>query len=114
MLQTTDSTFIHDVMNANIPVLVDFWAEWCGPCKLMTPVLEQLERKLEGHVRIVKLDVDANPESTQAYGVRSIPTLMMFNKKESIFQMVGTVDKQLILEKLKFYNIYPPPTEIPL
>jgi len=114
MLQTTDSTFIHDVMNANIPVLVDFWAEWCGPCKLMTPVLEQLERKLEGHVRIVKLDVDANPESTQAYGVRSIPTLMMFNKKESIFQMVGAVDKQLILDKLKFHNIYPPPSEIPM
>ena len=114
MYNTTDYTFIHDVMNSPIPVIVDFWAEWCAPCKMIAPILEQLETELEGHVKIVKLDTDSNPESPKAYGIRSIPTLLIFNKGELLGQIVGAVNRQLILEKLAHHKLYPPPSEVPI
>jgi len=114
MHNTTDATFIHDVMNADRPVVVDFWAEWCGPCKVLSPTLGILEKELGHHVRFYKLDIDANPETPKAYGVKSIPTLIVFRDKEIVFRTVGVVAKELILSKMSFHGVYPPATEIPI
>ena len=114
MYNTTDASFVHDVLNAPVPVLGDFWADWCGPCKVLAPTLEQLDSELEGHVSIAKVDTDANPELPKAYGIRSIPTVILFHKGEVLAQIVGAVNKQLILDKLAHYNLYPPPSEVPI
>ena len=114
MYNTTDATFVHDVLNDSLPVLVDFWADWCGPCKVLAPTLERLDVELEGHVNIVKVDTDANPELPKAYHIRSIPTVLIFNKGEVVDQLVGAVSKQLILDKLAHHKLYPPPSEVPI
>ena len=114
MHNTTDATFIHDVMNANRPVVVDFWADWCGPCKVLAPTLGVLERELGHHVRFVKLDIDDNPEPAKAYNVKSITTLIVCRDKLEICRMVGVVSKEFILSNLKDHGIYPPATEIPM
>lgn len=75
---TNEANFQKDVLESPIPVLVDFWADWCQPCKAMVPVLEAVAAKYEGHVRVMKVDMDAHPELGVAYGVRSLPTLMLF------------------------------------
>ena len=114
MYDTTDSTFVHDVLNAPVPVLVDFWADWCAPCKMIAPILEQLDSELEGSVNIVKVDTEANPELHKDYNIRSIPTLLIFNKGEVLGQIIGAVDKQLILDKLAHHKLYPPISEVPI
>lgn len=114
MVNTTDSTFVHDVLNSSVPVLVDFWAEWCGPCKMIAPILEELDSELEGYVSIAKVDTDANPELPKAYNIRSIPTILLFSEGEVVGQIVGAVSKQLILDKLAFHKMYPPLSEVPI
>ena len=94
--------------------MVDFWADWCGPCKVLAPTLGVLERELGHHVRFVKLDIDDNPETAKAYNVKSIPTLIVFRDKLEICRMVGVVSKEFILSNLKDHGIYPPATEIPM
>jgi thioredoxin 1 len=98
--QTTDANFAADVLQSELPVLVDFWAEWCGPCKMLMPTLEELAPTLAGKVKIVKVNIDANPQVPAQFGVRSIPTLVLFNKGEAISTKVGVMTKTKLTEWL--------------
>jgi len=91
--KVTDSTFQADVLDSAEPVVVDFWAEWCGPCKTIAPALEEIGRELEGRVKIVKLNVDENHQTAAKYGIRSIPTLLMFKNGELAATQVGAAPK---------------------
>lgn len=94
-LEITDSNF-NDVISKNKTVLVDFWAEWCGPCRMISPVIEELANEYEGKVIIGKLDVDSNQESSVKYGVRSIPTILTFKDGEIVDKQVGAVSKETL------------------
>lgn len=85
----TDETFNNEVLNSDMPVIVDFWATWCGPCKMLAPVMDQLSVNLNGKVKVVKLDVDKNPITSMSYDVSSIPTLVVFDKGKSVNKMIG-------------------------
>jgi thioredoxin 1 len=89
----SDDSFEQDVIESNIPVLVDFWAAWCGPCKAIAPILEELATKYAGKVKMVKLDVDANPSTPTKFGVRGIPTLMLFKDGQLKATQVGLANK---------------------
>ena len=94
-LEITDSNF-NDVISKNKTVLVDFWAEWCGPCRMIGPVIEELANEYEGKAIIGKLDVDSNQESSVKYGVRSIPTILTFKDGEIVDRQVGAVPKETL------------------
>lgn len=87
------NNFQSDVLQANEPVVVDFWADWCGPCKMISPALEEISNELDGKVKIAKLNIDENPELAAQYGVRSIPTLLMFKNGEVADMKVGAAPK---------------------
>ncbi len=89
----TDATFDAEVKNSDVPVVVDFWAEWCGPCKQIGPALEELSNELEGKVKIVKVDVDSNPNAAAAMGVRGIPALFIFDGGQVVSNRAGAAPK---------------------
>ena len=92
--KVSDTTFESEVLKANGPVVVDFWAEWCGPCRMIAPALEEIAGSLGGKVKILKLNVDENPQTAAKYGIMSIPTLMIFKNGQMASRQVGAAPKQ--------------------
>ncbi|NJN82667.1 MAG: thioredoxin [Caldilineaceae bacterium] len=100
-VKVTDTTFDDVVVNSETPVLVDFWAEWCGPCKMIAPVLDEIATELDGQLVIGKMDVDENPSTAQAFGIFSIPTMLLFKNGEPVERIVGFQPKPQLLNKLQ-------------
>jgi len=96
----TDTDFEEKVLRASQPVLVDFWADWCGPCHMIAPVIEELAEEYDGRVQFAKLDVDANIQTATRFGIRSIPTLLLFKEGKPVGQIVGAVPKATIKKHL--------------
>ena len=99
----TDATFDENVKASDVPVLVDFWAEWCGPCKMITPVLEEIADEQAGKVRIAKLNIDDNLDVTRRFDVMSIPTLILFKDGEPAARLIGAKPKAALLEEISAY-----------
>lgn len=95
-LQVTDSNFEEEVLKCAQPVLIDFWAPWCGPCRAMGPIVDELAQEYAGQVKIAKMNVDENPASPSKYGIRAIPTLILFKNGEVVEQITGAVSKSSI------------------
>jgi thioredoxin 1 len=99
-IEVNDSNFETEVLKSDKPVLIDFWAVWCGPCKMIAPVVEELAKEYDGKLKVCKLDVDSNPQTAMKYGIRSIPTLLIVKGGQVAEQMVGAVPKRHIVEKI--------------
>lgn len=93
MLAVTDATFEQEVLKSSTPIIVDFWAEWCGPCRMLTPILEELSSEITNKATIVKVNIDQNPQIASQLGVRSIPTMILFKDGKAISNMVGVNPK---------------------
>lgn len=100
MMILTDSNFDEEIKKAVLPVLVDFYADWCGPCKLMAPHIEEIARELETKIVVSKFDVDANPNTAQKFGIMSIPTTIIFKNGQPAKQMVGYQDKEALIKAI--------------
>ena len=99
-LTVTDSSFKEEVLDSDVPVLVDFWAAWCGPCRMIAPVVEELAGEFAGRAKVVKMDVDQNTETPMQYGIRSIPTLLFFKDGQVADQLVGVSPKKDLVDRL--------------
>ena len=100
VIELNDSNFDDEVVKSDLPVLVDFWAEWCGPCKMIAPSVEKISEEYSGKLKVGKLDVDSNPNISSTFGIRSIPTLLIFKNGSPVDQIVGAVSKEVISAKV--------------
>ena len=100
-LEVTDASFEKDVLQSEVPVLVDFWAVWCGPCRMVGPIVEDIGHEYAGKAKVVKVDVDNNNATASKYGIRNIPTLLFFKNGEVVDKQVGDVPKQVLVNKLE-------------
>jgi thioredoxin 1 len=101
LLQVNDKNFGQEVLNSDLPVLVDFWAAWCGPCRAISPMVEELAKEFTGKVKVIKLNVDENPAIPSQYGVRGIPTLILFKGGKILDQIVGAVPKAKLVAMIE-------------
>jgi thioredoxin 1 len=99
----TDTSFKEEVLDSEVPVLVDFWAPWCGPCRMVAPVVDEIAEQYEGQVKVVKLNTDENPNVASQYGIRSIPTLMIFKGGQRVDMVVGAVPKTTLANTIEKY-----------
>jgi thioredoxin 1 len=97
----SDTSFQSEVADSDKPVLVDFWAEWCGPCRMIAPILENMAEEYADSLKITKLDVDSNPQTSMKFGVQSIPTLILFKNGEPVERIIGYMPKERLLAKIK-------------
>ena len=101
MLEITESNFEKEVLKSDIPVVLDFWAEWCGPCRMLAPVFEELSRDFKGRLKFAKVNVDENDKVANKFGVRGIPCLVVTNKGEEIDRIVGYAPKEILKKKIE-------------
>jgi thioredoxin 1 len=101
LLHVNDKNFAEEVLNADLPVLVDFWATWCGPCRSISPIIEELAKEFTGRVKVTKLNVDESPATPSQYGVRGIPTLILFKGGKILDQIVGAVPKARLITMIE-------------
>lgn len=99
----SDNTFEKDVLDSDQAVLVDFWAEWCGPCRMIAPIVEEIAKDYDGKIKVAKLDTDANPNVVQTFRVMGIPTLILFKGGQAVERITGYMPKERVLEKLTPY-----------
>jgi thioredoxin 1 len=100
-VEITDANFDKEVLQSHVPVLVDFWAVWCGPCRMIAPLVEELATEYDGRLKVGKVDVDNNPEISMRFGIRSIPTVMVFQGGKVVEQIVGAVPKRTLVDKVQ-------------
>ena len=100
-LEFTTTNFDNEVINSELPVLVDFWAEWCGPCKMIAPIIEELGVEMQGQLKVGKVNVDNDPKVAQQYGIRNIPTLLVFKGGQVVDKYVGALPKAQLISKLQ-------------
>jgi len=100
-LEVTDSNFDEVVLNSSVPVIVDFWAVWCGPCRMVGPIVEEIGAEYEGKAKVAKLDVENNTAAASRFGIRNIPTILFFKNGQVVDKQVGAVPKQVLVNKLE-------------